>query len=69
MASTWLVRVSYEGRDMRVQGPLLDMDGTRSSPVFRHRYSTEASARHDALWGLKPFGQCSKPGSLNPGER
>src|ERR1035438_5225179 len=38
------------------------------SPVFRHRHSTGAGARRVASWGLKPSGQWSKPGSLNPGE-
>jgi hypothetical protein len=37
-------------------------------PAFRRRYSTEAGAGRAASWGLEPSGQCSQPGSLNPGE-
>jgi len=54
---------------MKIQSSLLNMDGPRLSPVFRHRYATEAGAGRDAFVGLKPSGQWSEPGSLNPGER
>src|SRR5258708_1321286 len=52
------------GRDMKLQTSILLL-----SPVSRHRYSTEGGARRGASLGLKPSGQCSKPGSLNPGAR
>jgi hypothetical protein len=48
---------------MKLRLSLLNRDSSRLRPVFGHRCSTEAGAGRVASLGLKPSGQCSKPGS------
>jgi len=52
---------------MKMQSSLLNTDNSWLSPACRRRYSTEAGASRAAAPGLEPSGQCSEPGSLNPG--